>query len=131
MKSRVINLFGRLKSNWKSGLTVSLVSIPLSISLAVAAGATPTQGIITSIWVGIVAGVIGGSNYNILGPTGALSGVLATFVFINGASALPLLTVIVGSIILVAWFFHFERYLIFIPANTIQGFTLGVAFIIG
>ncbi|MEK7649398.1 MAG: SulP family inorganic anion transporter [Patescibacteria group bacterium] len=119
------------KHNWKAALTVSLVAIPLSISLAVAAGATPTQGIVTAIWAGVIAGIFGGSNYNITGPTGALSGLLATFVFTNGANSLWLLTVLVGTLILVAWFFRLERYLIYIPANTIQGFTLGVAFIIG
>ncbi len=121
---------GKLKNNWKSGITVSLVAIPLSISLAVAAGASPTQGIITAIWAGIIASLFGGSDYNIVGPTGALSGVLATFAFINGAEKFGLLALCVGVIILLAWFFKFERYLIYIPANTIQGFTLGVAFII-
>lgn len=121
---------GKLKNNWKSGLTVSLVAIPLSISLAVAAGATPTQGIITAIWAGIVASLFGGSDFNIVGPTGALSGILATFAFVNGAEKFGILAMITGIIILIAWFFKLERYLIYIPANTIQGFTLGVAFII-
>jgi SulP family sulfate permease len=69
----------KLKQNWKSGLTVSLVSIPLSVSLAVASGADPTMGIITAIWAGLIASIFGGSNFNIVGPTGALSGILATF----------------------------------------------------
>lgn len=127
---RVSSSLSLFNYNWKSGLTVSLVAIPLSISLAVAAGATPTQGIVTAIWAGLVAGILGGSNYNIVGPTGALSGLLAVFAFTYGAASLPLLAVLVGAIILVAWFFRLERYLIFIPANTIQGFTLGVACVI-
>lgn len=126
-----LNFIGdKLKTNWKSGLTVSLVAIPLSISLAVAAGATPTQGIITAIWAGVVASMFGGSNFNIVGPTGALSGILATYAFVNGPGNFGILTVTVGLIILLAWLFKIERYLIYIPANTIQGFTLGVAFII-
>lgn len=124
------HFFSQLKFNWKSGLTVSLVAIPLSISLAVAAGATPTQGIITAMWAGLIAGLFGGSNFNIMGPTGALSGILATFVFMNGIGSLPMLSVFVGIAILMAWVLHFERYLIYIPANTIQGFTVGVAFTI-
>lgn len=120
-----------IQYNWKSGLTVSLVAIPLSISLAVAAGATPTQGIVTAIWAGLIAGIFGGSNYNITGPTGALSGLIATFLFIHGAQSLAVLTILVGAFILIAYALRLERYLIYIPANTIQGFTLGVAFIIG
>jgi SulP family sulfate permease len=71
---------------------VSLVSVPLSISLAIAAGATPgnknqhssnkstqntsilVMGIVTAFWAGLVSALLGGSHYNIVGPTGALSG---------------------------------------------------------
>ncbi len=122
--------FSQIKFNWKSGLTVSLVAIPLSISLAVAAGATPTQGIVTAMWAGLIAGLLGGSNFNIMGPTGALSGILATFVFANGNGSLPMLSVAVGAVILIAWALKLERYLMYIPGNTVQGFTLGVAFTI-
>lgn len=120
-----------IKNNLKSGITVSLISIPLSVSLAVASGVTPLIGIITAIWAGLIAAVFGGSNFNIVGPTGALSGVIATYVILHGISGLPMLTIIVGLIILVAYFLKLERYLILIPSSVIHGFTLGVAFIIG
>lgn len=123
-------MFEKIKENIKSGLTVSLVSIPLSVSLAVASGASPVVGIITAIWSGLVASVFGGSNYNIVGPTGALSGILATYAIANGAEALPLLAITSGILILIAWILKFERFLIYVPGSTIQGFTLGVAFII-
>lgn len=116
--------------NWKSGLTVSLVSIPLSVSLAVASQSTPLAGIITAIWAGLFAALFGGSNFNIIGPTGALSGLLASYAIANGASTLPSLTIVAGVIILISYFLKLQKYLVFIPANTVQGFTLGVAFII-
>ena len=127
-----MNLFvSKLQSNWKSGVTVSLVSIPLSVSLAIAAGSTPVAGIITAIWAGFFAALFGGSNYNIVGPTGALSGILATYAFLHGAQSLAILAIAAGIVVLISWALKLERYLVFIPANTIQGFTLGVAFIIG
>ena len=125
------SLLNRLKQNWQSGLTVALVSIPLSISLAVASHASPIVGIITAIWAGVVVSLIGGSNYNIVGPTGALSGILATYAIIHGAETLPMLAVIAGALILVAYALKLERYLVLIPSSVIHGFTLGVAFIIG
>ncbi len=131
MKSEPQSLLQKIQNNWKSGLTVSLVSIPLSVSLAVASGSTPVIGIITAVWAGLIASIFAGSNYNITGPTGALSGILATFALINGAEALSMVAIMTGILILVAYIARFEKYLIFIPANTIQGFTLGVAFIIG
>jgi SulP family sulfate permease len=119
-----------LVRNWKSGLTVSLVAMPLSISLAVASGSVPVIGIITAIWAGFVAALFGGSNYNVVGPTGALSGLIAAYVATNGVGGLPLLTVIVGCFILCAYALRLERYLIFIPSSVINGFTLGVALVI-
>lgn len=123
-------VLGKIKSNWKSGITTMLVSIPLSVSLAVASQSTPTAGIITAVWAGLVASIFGGSNYNIVGPTGALSGILAAYALTHGADILPMLAIVVGVATLVAYLFKLERYLVFIPAGTIHGFTLGVAFII-
>ncbi|MFZ2803613.1 MAG: SulP family inorganic anion transporter [Patescibacteria group bacterium] len=120
-----------LKNNWKSGLTVSLVAMPLSISLAVASGSTPLVGIITAVWAGLIASIFGGSNFNVVGPTGALSGLIAAFVVAHGTSSLPVLTILAGGMILVAYALRLERYLIFIPSSVIHGFTLGVALEIG
>lgn len=48
-------IFENLKGNWKAWLTVAMINIPLSISLAVASGATPLQWIITWIWAWVIA----------------------------------------------------------------------------
>ena len=124
------NLLSRMGQNWKSGLTVALASIPLSISLAVAANATPLMGIITAVWAGIIASMFGGSNYNIVGPTGALSGILASYVLLHGIETLPILAIVSGVIILLVYVFHLAKYIIYVPASVVHGFTLGVAFLI-
>lgn len=121
----------QIKKNLKSGITVSLISIPLSISLAVASGVSPLIGIITAIWAGLIAAIFGGSSFNIIGPTGALSGIIAAYVLSNGIIGLPTLTVLVGIFIIISYLLKLERYLILIPSSVIHGFTLGVAFIIG
>jgi SulP family sulfate permease len=123
-------LFLKIKENWRAGLTVSLVSIPLAVSLAVASNASPVAGVITAVWAGFIAALFGGSNFNIIGPTGALSGILATYSLMYGVGALPTLAILTGLFILVAYLFKLERYLIYFPASTMHGFTLGVAFII-
>lgn len=121
----------QIKKNLRSGITVSLISIPLSVSLAVASGASPLVGIITAIWAGLIAAILGGSHFNIVGPTGALSGIIATYVLLHGVESLPMMAILTGVIILIAYAFKLERYLILIPSSVIHGFTLGVAFIIG
>lgn len=106
---------------------MALVSLPLSVSLAVASGATPTMGIIAAIWGGFFAALFGGSHYNIVGPTGALSGVIAIYASSHGVAALPMLAVMTGIIVLIAWQFRLERFIRYIPEHTIHGFTIGVA----
>lgn len=119
-----------LSQNWKSGLTVALVSIPLSISLAIASGATPVQGLITAVWAGAIGGFLGSSNYNVIGPAGALSGVLATYAAIHGSTALPLVALGAAICIFAIYLFRGERFLRYIPESVMHGFSLAVALII-
>lgn len=124
-------LGAKIKNNWQAGVSVSLVSIPLAVSLAVASHASPIVGIITAIWAGLIASIFGGSNYNIIGPTGALSGILATYAISCSEGSLSMLALLAGGFILIAYLFRLERYLVFFPASTIHGFILGVALTIG
>ena len=119
-----------LIANLKPGITVSLVSLPLSISLAIAAGADPVQGIITAAWAGLTSAVFGGSHYNVVGPTGALSGILSEFSVEYGPGIQPLLAVLAGLICLLVWVLRLERFFVFVPGAVMHGFTLGVALII-
>lgn len=116
--------------NWKSGITVALLSLPLAVSLAIASNTTPTVGIITAIWSGLIASLFGGSNFNVIGPTGALSGILALNVLTYGPSCLPAIAIISGCLVLVAYWFRVDRYLTFIPSSVLHGFTLGIAIIL-
>ena len=125
------DIVSQLKKNWKPGLTVALVNIPLSISLALAGGGTPLMGIITAIWAGLVAALLGGSHLNIVGPAGALSAILASFALLHGTEMLPLLALCAGLLTLVIYLLRWEKYIVFIPASVIHGFTLGVALTIG
>ena len=124
-------MIDQFKKNWKSGLSVALISVPLSLSLGIAAGATPVAGIITAIWAGLVAGLVGGSQYNIVGPAGALSGILVAYSLQYTPAILPFVAIGAGILTLIVWLLRWDRYLIFIPSSVVHGFTLGVAFTIG
>jgi len=127
---KIIHVLQNVKENWKSGLTVSLISLPLAVTLAVASHASPVQGVITAIWAGLISSLFGGSNYNIIGPTGALSGLLSSYAILHGTGILPTLAILSGILIIAAYIFKLEKYLIFVPSSTIHGFVLGVALII-
>lgn len=126
-----MNLFNEIKGNWKSGVTVALVSVPLSFSLAIASGAGPMTGIITATWAGLMAGIFGGSNFNIVGPAGALAGILVGYAMLYGAGILPILAILSGVVIFIIWLLGWDKYLVFVPSSVIHGFTLGVALNIG
>ncbi|MBI5794056.1 SulP family inorganic anion transporter [Candidatus Uhrbacteria bacterium] len=119
-------VLAEVASNWKAGLTVALVSVPLSLSLAIASGATPIMGIITAIWAGLVAAALGGSNFNVIGPAGALSGILMSFTLTHGAQMLPMIAILSGLLIFAFYLLRWDKYLVFIPSSVMHGFTLGV-----
>jgi sulfate permease, SulP family len=124
-------IFREFIDNWRSGLTVALVSVPLSISLALAAGGTPVMGIITAIWAGISTAIFGGSQFNINGPAGALSGILSVYAVGYGVGVLPLLAVLAGFVIFAIMLLRFDIYVMFIPSAVMEGFSFAVAIIIG
>lgn len=120
-----------IASNWKSGLTVALVSVPLSLSLAIASGTTPIAGIITAVWAGLVAAALGGSMFNVVGPAAALSGILAAFSLTHGPEMLPLVAIASGILMFAFYLLQWDRYLVFIPSSVMHGFTLGIGATIG
>lgn len=120
----------RIEDNWKSGLTVALVNLPLCIALAVASGSTPSAGILSGIVGGVISGLYGGSNYNIIGPTGALSGFLSAVVFRYGIHSLPYFALITGVLTLVIRNYGLAKYIDLFPVAVNEGFTVGVAVII-
>lgn len=122
------------RANWKSGVTVALISVPLSIALAISSGAGPIAGLITGIWATLVASIFGGSNYNVIGAAGALATVLFAATLAAplglGAAILPIIAIVVGLIILFIWFIGADRLLYYIPSSVMYGFAAGVAFLI-
>ena len=114
-----------------AGITVSLVSIPLSCALAIASGATPMMGLSAAIYGPGVGGLVGGSNYNILGPAGALVNILNRLAMENGREIIPWVAFFAGLISLGVWALKLERYCTLIPNSVLEGFSFGVALTIG
>jgi len=124
----------RIAENWKSGLTVALISVPLSIALSVASGAGPIPGVITGIWATLIAALFGGNNYNVIGAAGALTTVLfaATLVAPGdlGPAVLPFVAIVSGGFVLLVWAIKADRFLYYVPSSIMYGFAAGVAFLI-
>ena len=68
--------YKKFKTDASAGLTVSVISIPLSMALAIASGVSPAQGLYTAIVAGFFIALLAGGRYQIGGPTGAFAIVL-------------------------------------------------------
>lgn len=89
------------------------------------------QGLQTAFWGGFIAALLGGSNYNIVGPTGALSGILAYYSFHYDKAALSLIAILSGLICLLVFILRIDKYVTLLPNSVMHGFSIGVAFVIG
>lgn len=120
-----------LKENLLPASTVTLVSIPLSMALGIASGAGPVTGLITAVVSGGVAGFFSSSAFNIVGPAGALAGLLMRYSMIYGPEILPWLSLVSAIIVFVVTALKLHVYCMFMPKCVFEGFTLGVALTIG
>lgn len=113
-----------------AGLTVAIVALPLSIAIAIASGATPAQGLYTSIIGGFIIAAFGGSRFQIGGPAGAFIIVVATTVQQHGMDGLLLATLLSGIMLMALGYLRLGTYIKFIPYPVTVGFTAGIAVII-
>lgn len=123
MKTEIIE---NLKNNWKSWLTVALINIPLSISIAVASGATPLQWLLTGIWWGLFAAIFASSRYNIFGVAWALTSILLAFALTNGPELLPLLAIVSWVMIIIISLLKITKYITLLPSTVLHGFLISV-----
>jgi SulP family sulfate permease len=113
-----------------AGLTVGAVALPLALAFGVAGGATAAAGMVTAIVAGVVISGLGGASYQISGPTGAMSAVLIVLAQRYGLAGMWVAGLLAGLFLVLLGLFRLGRYISFIPAPVITGFTSGIALII-
>lgn len=113
-----------------AGLTVAIVALPLALGFAITTGAPPSSGIVTAIIAGSVAALFGGSNYQVSGPTGAMTVVLVPLVANYGVASLFVIGLLAGLIIVLIALLKLGKYIDQVPWSVMEGFTLGIALII-
>ena len=92
---------------------------------------TPMMGLSSAIYGPAIGGLLGGSNYNILGPAGALVTILSEMVEEYGIEIIPWLAIFSGVLSLGVWMAKLERYCVLIPNAVLEGFSMGVGVTIG
>ncbi|UKJ65132.1 SulP family inorganic anion transporter [Cellulosimicrobium cellulans] len=119
-----------LRADLLAGVTVGVVALPLALAFGVSSGVGAAAGLVTAVIAGIVAAVLGGSNHQVSGPTGAMAVVLAPIVVAHGPGSVALVTVLAGLVVLVAGLARLGRVVTYIPWPVVEGFRLGIACII-
>src|SRR5678815_4351833 len=113
-----------------AGVTVGIIALPLAIGFGIASGVNPGQGLWTAIVAGFLISALGGSRFQIGGPTGAFVPVLASIVVAHGYGDLALATMMAGVMLIVLGALRLGSILRFIPYPVVAGFTSGIAVII-
>src|SRR5216117_451701 len=108
-------------SDLAAGVTVGIVALPLAIGFGIASGVSPAQGLWTAIIAGALIAALGGSRFQIGGPTGAFVPVLAAIVAAHGYGGLALATMMAGVMLLLMGALRLGGLLKFIPYPVVAG----------
>lgn len=113
-----------------SGLIVGILALPLAIAFAIASGVGPEQGLYTAIIAGFAISLLGGSRFQIGGPTGAFIVIVYGIVSQYGYDGLASATLLAGIFLVIFGLAKFGAIIKFIPYPVTVGFTAGIAIII-
>lgn len=117
-------------SDLMSGLIVGILALPLAIAFAIASGVGPEQGLYTAIIAGFAISLLGGSRFQIGGPTGAFIVIVYGIVSRYGYDGLASATLLAGIFLVIFGLAKFGAIIKFIPYPVTVGFTAGIAIII-
>src|SRR3954468_19852441 len=113
-----------------AGVTVGLVALPLAMAFAISSGMSPQAGLYCAVVTGFLISALGGSRFQIGGPTGAfvvvVSGIVATY----GIDGLFMCTMMAGVMLIVLGATGMGSAVSYIPRPVIVGFTNGIAVLI-
>jgi SulP family sulfate permease len=113
-----------------SGLIVGVVAMPLAMAFSIAAGGTPAQGLYTAIVAGFFVSLLGGSRYQIAGPTGAFVVIIYSVIARHGWSGLVAAAIIAGLLLILMGVFRLGTFIKYIPYPVTTGFTTGIGLLI-
>ena len=113
-----------------AGVTVAIVALPLALGFGITSGMSAAAGLTTAIIAGFIAAILGGSRFQVSGPTGAMTVVLIPIIHSHGIQAIPLLGLMAGVIVIALALLKTGPFINRIPWPVVEGFTVGIAAVI-
>lgn len=128
-----------------SGMTVGIIALPLAMAFGIAsipphvaaelqainpALTAPAIGLFTAIIAGLIISALGGSRFQIGGPTGAFIVIVYQIASEHGYAGLAVATGMAGIILVIMGLARFGSLIKYIPYPVTTGFTSGIAVVI-
>lgn len=119
--------FKMFLNDMAAGIIVAIVALPLSIALGIASGVTPEVGLITAVIGCFIVAILGGTKFQIAGPTGAFIVIVYSIIEQHGMLGLTIATMMAGIMLAIIGFLKGGEIIKFIPYPVVAGFTSGIA----
>jgi len=118
--------FEDLKFDLMAGVIVGMVAIPLGMGLAIASGVPPQFGLYTVIFGGATVALLGGSRFQVTGPTAAFVVILAPIVHKFGLAGLLTAGLLSGVMLVFLGVLRIGGFIKYVPRSITLGFTAGI-----
>jgi SulP family sulfate permease len=114
-----------------AGVMVGLVALPLALGFGASSGMGAGAGLVTAVVAGALAAFFGGSRVQVSGPTGAMTVVLVPIIAVHGPDGVLVVGLMAGLILVGLGVAGAGRAIRYVPVPVVEGFTIGIAVIIG
>jgi MFS superfamily sulfate permease-like transporter len=120
-----------LKGDWKSGIAVFLVALPLCLGIALASGAPLLAGLVAGIIGGTIVSLLSGSELSVSGPAAGLTIIVANAITDLGSFPGFLVAVILaGGIQIILGLLKLGKIGGFFPSSVIRGMLVAIGIVI-
>ena len=113
-----------------AGVIVAIVSIPISLSIAIASGISPEKGLYTSIVAGIFMAIFGSGKLSIGGMSIAFITIAPAITASYGTNGIVVTGLLAGIILILMGVFKLGTLVKLIPYAITLGFTSAIALIL-
>jgi SulP family sulfate permease len=100
------------------------------MAFSISAGGTPAQGLYTAITAGFCVSLLGGSKFQVAGPTGAFVVIIFGVVAEHGMEGLIVAGLLAGVMLLLMGLSGLGQFIKYIPYPVTTGFTTGIGVLI-
>ncbi len=124
------DILERMRGELAPSIVVFLISLPLSMGIAIASGMPPASGLVTAIIGGLVIGALAGSPLQISGPSAGLAVMVLDAVNSYGAQALAVIVIVMGILQAAAGIFKLGQIFRAVSPAVINGMLAGIGILI-